>query len=90
MPELNVNNIVTPPDFEFKGGPWTYLLCKLLGWLITLVSLGLLYPWSITMTEHWRVSNTYVNGRKLKLGLYYFFIAPDLQQWKAQNTHFDD
>ena len=66
MSELSVDNIVTPPDFEFKGGPWTYLLCKLLGWVITLVSFGLLYPWSITMIEHWRVSNTYVNGRKLK------------------------
>jgi len=51
--------------FEFDGGAATYWGTALLGNLITVVSLGFLYPFALVLKERWRAKHSYIDGRKL-------------------------
>lgn len=52
-------------QFAFDGGAGTYLGTALLGLLITVLSLGLLYPFSLVLRERWRAKHSYIEGRQL-------------------------
>jgi uncharacterized membrane protein YjgN (DUF898 family) len=53
-------------DFEFRGGAATYWGTALLGALITIVSLGLFYPYALVLFERWRAKHSYILGRQLE------------------------
>lgn len=51
--------------FKFDGGAGTYLGTALLGLLITVVSLGICYPFALVLRQRWRAKHTYINGHRL-------------------------
>lgn len=52
-------------NFEFRGGAATYWGTALLGGLITLMSVGILYPFALVLGERWRAKHSYIDGRQL-------------------------
>lgn len=50
----------------FDGGLLQLICWKLLGGLITALTLGLCYPWAICMLYSWEAKHTVINGRRLK------------------------
>jgi uncharacterized membrane protein YjgN (DUF898 family) len=52
-------------NFEFKGGAATYWGTALLGAIITLFSVGILYPFALVLLERWRAKHSYIDGRQL-------------------------
>jgi uncharacterized membrane protein YjgN (DUF898 family) len=52
-------------QFAFDGGAGTYFGTALLGLIITVLSLGLLYPFSLVLRERWRAKHSYIEGRQL-------------------------
>jgi uncharacterized membrane protein YjgN (DUF898 family) len=51
--------------FEFKGGAATYWGTALLGGLITILTIGILYPFALVLLERWRAKHSYIDGRQL-------------------------
>jgi len=49
----------------FDGGLLQLIGWKLLGGLITLITLGICYPWAICMVYNWEVKHTVVDGKRL-------------------------
>lgn len=96
--------------FSFDGGAATYVGTAILGFLITLLTLGICYPFAVVLTERWRCKHTFIDGQQLvftgnaiglfsrwllwlllsaiTLGIYLFWVAPRLQEWKTVNTNF--
>ena len=50
----------------FDGGLLQLTGWKLLGFLITICTLGICYPWAFCMIYSWEVSHTVINGKRLK------------------------
>ncbi|MEG0693447.1 MAG: DUF898 family protein, partial [Oscillospiraceae bacterium] len=59
----------TPPiaveKSYFDGGLLQLIGWSLLGTLITIVTLGICYPWAVCMKYGWETRHTVVNGRRL-------------------------
>jgi uncharacterized membrane protein YjgN (DUF898 family) len=51
--------------FEFEGGAATYWGTALLGGLITILTIGILYPFALVLLERWRAKHSYIDGRQL-------------------------
>jgi uncharacterized membrane protein YjgN (DUF898 family) len=49
----------------FDGGAATYLGTSLLAGLITVVSLGIAYPYALCLRQRWKAKHTYINGHRL-------------------------
>lgn len=52
--------------FRFDGGAATFVGTALLGLLITVVTLGICYPFALVLMERWRAKHTTVDGDRLK------------------------
>jgi len=52
-------------SFTFDGGAATYLGTALLGLLITVLTLGICYPFALVLRQRWRCKHTYIDGRRL-------------------------
>ncbi len=55
----------TTPQFEFTGGALSYIGYRLLGWLITVITFGICYPFAVVLMERWRCNNTTIDGHRL-------------------------
>lgn len=51
--------------FEFKGGAATYWGTAILGGLITILTIGIFYPFALVLLERWRAKHCYIDGRQL-------------------------
>ena len=51
--------------FTFDGGALTYVGTGILGLLITLFSLGILYPFALVLRHRWRAKHSYIDGKQL-------------------------
>jgi hypothetical protein len=60
-----VGNAGLPP-VRFDGGAGSYLAISLLGLLVTVFSLGLLYPLAYVLRLRWRVEHTLIEGRRMR------------------------
>lgn len=49
----------------FDGGLAQYVGYCVLGFLVTVCTLGICYPWSLTMIYNWKIKHTVVEGRRL-------------------------
>jgi uncharacterized membrane protein YjgN (DUF898 family) len=63
--ERSKNEISRGQMFEFKGGAATYWGTALLGGLITILTIGILYPFALVLLERWRAKHSYIDGRQL-------------------------
>jgi len=52
-------------DSYFDGGLLQLICYKILGALVTVLTLGICYPWSYTMIYNWEAKHTVINGRRL-------------------------
>lgn len=52
-------------DSYFDGGLLQLVGWKLLGILVTVVTLGICLPWSYCMVYRWEAKHTVINGRRL-------------------------
>lgn len=97
-------------SFSFNGGAGTYLGTALLGGLITIITLGICYPFSFVLMEQWRAKHSFIEGRQLvftgtgvglfglwikwflliviTVGIYGFWVAPQIAKWKWEHTSF--
>lgn len=50
----------------FDGGLLQLIGWSLLGGLITIVTLGICYPWALCMVYGWKIKHTVIEGRRLK------------------------
>ncbi len=51
-------------DSYFDGGLFQLIGWRLLGGLITLVTLGICYPWAVCMIYNWEVKHTVIDGKR--------------------------
>ena len=67
LPEKIIPNPVTelPPPSEFDGNTWQLLGWRLLGLLLTIMTLGIAYPWTQVMIYRWETKHTTINGKRL-------------------------
>ena len=49
----------------FDGGLFQLLGWKILGLLITIITLGICFPWAVCMTVNWEVKHTVIEGKRL-------------------------
>lgn len=52
-------------SFTFDGGAATYVGTAILGFLITVLTLGICYPFALVLRQRWRCKHTYIDGRRL-------------------------
>lgn len=50
----------------FDGGLLQLIGWRILGGIITICTLGICYPWAITMVYNWEAKHTVVNGKRLR------------------------
>lgn len=50
----------------FDGGLLQLIGYRILGFLVTVCTLGICYPWSYTMVYNWEAKHTVINGRRLR------------------------
>ena len=53
-------------NFEFDGGAGTYLGISILAFLVSVLTLGIAYPYALVLKQRWRAKHTYVRGYRLK------------------------
>ena len=69
---VNVNVSIPKPrpiaigDSKFDGGLASWLGTVILGFIITVCTLGICAPWAICMQYKWEINHTVVEGRRLK------------------------
>jgi uncharacterized membrane protein YjgN (DUF898 family) len=52
-------------QFAFDGGAGTYFGTAILGFFITLLTLGICYPFALVLRERWRAKHSFIDGRQL-------------------------
>ena len=52
-------------QFKFQGTGGGYLLLILWTSLLTIITVGLFFPWRVAAIQKWIAKNTYVDGRRL-------------------------
>ncbi|MCS4484987.1 YjgN family protein [Gleimia sp. 6138-11-ORH1] len=50
----------------FDGGLLQLIGWRILGFLITILTLGIAFPWAFCMIYSWEASHTVINGRRLR------------------------
>ena len=54
------------PESYFDGGVFQWLGWKILGWLVTGLTLGICYPFAVNWMYSWVAKHTVIDGRRLK------------------------
>ncbi|WGK68887.1 DUF898 domain-containing protein [Candidatus Haliotispira prima] len=57
---------MTEENSVFDGGLFQFLGWSILGALVTLLTLGICYPWALCMVYGWKINHTIINGKRLK------------------------
>jgi len=55
-----------PLVFTFNGGALSYFGMQILAALVTMVTLGICYPWAVVMQYRWQANHTTVNGTQMR------------------------
>ena len=51
--------------FEFRGSGFGYVWVLLWTTVVSILTLGLFFPWAYSAQQRWIASNTYIDGRQL-------------------------
>lgn len=65
-PHLPLTNRLPPLAFGFDGGAAGWLGVAIGGFFITVVTLGICYPWAVVMQYRWKTKHTFINGQRLR------------------------
>jgi uncharacterized membrane protein YjgN (DUF898 family) len=66
MQQATMQNIETKGKSYFDGGLLSLIGWSILGFFLTLCTLGICYPWALCMTYGWKINHTVIEGRRLK------------------------
>ncbi|QGF22448.1 DUF898 family protein [Raineyella fluvialis] len=55
-----------PLTFKFTGGAGSFLGMQILAFLVTVLTLGICYPWAVVMRYRWQANHTFVNGAPMR------------------------
>ncbi len=50
----------------FDGGLFQLIGWRLLGWLITILTLGICFLWALCMVYNWEIKHTVIEGKRLR------------------------
>ncbi|MEG6612920.1 DUF898 family protein [Pseudoclostridium thermosuccinogenes] len=50
----------------FDGGLLSLIGWRILGFFVTIFTLGICYPWALCMVYGWKINHTVIEGRRLK------------------------
>lgn len=50
----------------FDGGLLQFIGWTILGWIVTICTLGICLPWAITMIYGWKINHTVIEGKRMK------------------------
>ncbi len=50
----------------FDGGLLQNIGWHILGFLVTVITIGICYPWAVCMIQNWEVKHTVIEGRRLE------------------------
>ncbi len=53
-------------NFTFDGGAGTFLGTAIAAFLITILTLGIAFPWAICLKQQWIAKHTIISGRRCK------------------------
>lgn len=53
------------PTFYFDGGAATYFGTSILAFLVTVLTLGIAFPFALVLRERWKAKHTFIEGRQL-------------------------
>jgi uncharacterized membrane protein YjgN (DUF898 family) len=53
-------------ESKFDGGLLQLIGWNILGFFVTILTLGLCYPWALCMVYGWKINHTIIEGRRLK------------------------
>ena len=59
MTNVNTNNSY------FDGGLLQLIGWRILGFIVTLFTLGICYPWALCMVYGWKIKHTVIEGKRL-------------------------
>lgn len=65
VPRSSPPNRSESRQFAFDGGAGTYIGTGLLAFFITVLTLGICYPFAVVLRERWRAKHSYIDGRQL-------------------------
>ncbi|GAB3038231.1 DUF898 family protein [Parafrigoribacterium mesophilum] len=51
--------------FTFDGGAGTYVGTAILGFIVTVCTLGICYPFALVLMQRWRCKHTAIDGQRL-------------------------
>ena len=75
--------MIKSKNFEFDGGAATYLGTSILALFVTVLTLGIAYPYALVLRQRqrWQAKHTIVDGRRLQftgtgIGLFGNWIKP--------------
>ncbi len=51
--------------FKFDGGAGTYIGTGILAFLVTVLTLGICFPFAVVLRQRWRAKHTFIEGRQL-------------------------
>jgi len=51
--------------FKFDGGAGTYIGTGILAFLVTVLTLGICFPFAVVLRQRWRAKHTFIQGRQL-------------------------
>ncbi len=54
------------PNSYFDGGLLQLIGWSILGGLVTMLTLGIYYPWTLCMVYGWKIRHTVINGHRLR------------------------
>jgi len=50
----------------FDGGLFAFIGLNIVGVLITILTLGICYPWAVCLVYKWEIEHTVIDGKRLK------------------------
>lgn len=63
---VNEQSIDTNVKSYFDGGLLQLIGYQILGFFVTVLTLGICYPWAVCMIYNWEAKHTVINGHRLK------------------------
>jgi len=74
-----MDNQIETTESKFDGGLLSFIGWTLLGWAVTVLTLGICFPWAVCMIYGWKINHTVINGKRLKftgtaIGLFFNWI----------------
>ena len=57
-------NVISNESY-FDGGLLQLIGWKILGFIVTVITLGICYPWALCMIYRWEAKHTVINGKRL-------------------------